>query len=152
MTAAELLLLASMLAPGAELAGDAPDIARAIATVVAEERDHLYDEETDAAVMLVYAWRESRFQSHAVGDGGKAKGAWQLHMTVPSVAFRPLLAARRWYGWAREGRRYWPACPLQGISGGGERGARIAGERLTFARALLKRLREHHVPGLEAGF
>lgn len=151
MTAAELLLLASMLAPGAERAGDVRAVAEAISTVIDETQERLYDDETDAALMLVYAWRESRFQADAIGDGGRALGAWQLWVTSRDIALRPMRAARVWYGWAREGKRYWPACPLQGISGGGERGARIAAERLTFARALVKRLREHHVPGLATG-
>jgi hypothetical protein len=138
VTPAELLLLASLLAPGAERAGDVRAVTEAIATAVASQRERLYDERTDAAIMLVYAWRESGFRAHAVGDNGRAKGAWQLWLVPDASAFDLGRAARIWYARAVEGKKWWPDCPLKSVSGGGDMGARIAAHRVALARTLLE--------------
>lgn len=60
-------------------------IASAIVSVVDPVRPVFGDADTDAAVMLETAWRESYFLPGKVGDRGKSFGYWQLQRVDPSI-------------------------------------------------------------------
>ena len=145
MTGAELLVVAAMLAPGAERTPGAADVVQAVALAVQDARARVFDDDptgdTDAVVQLVYAWRESGFRADAVGDGGKSLGMWQLRYTPAAFALDPLRAAIVWRRLAFAGKRRWPDCPLRGVSGGGSAGERVAAQRVQLARQLVGRLR-----------
>jgi len=65
-----ILLMWSILAPGADRLPSAIPVADAIAAVAGDEQT--------AALLSVYAWRESSLQPHVVGDGGRSCGVWQM--------------------------------------------------------------------------
>jgi hypothetical protein len=56
----------------------------------------------DAALMATFTSYESGNVATAVGDGGRAHGAFQLHYVPEQVAFDPLRAAPIWRSIARE--------------------------------------------------
>jgi hypothetical protein len=56
-----------------------PETAQAIATVADARPLPGSDARQTAAVLVVMAFRESAFQLDAVGDGGAARGLWQVH-------------------------------------------------------------------------
>lgn len=137
MTPATLLLLAAHIAPGADHTGDVRAIARAVVAAVECHADRVYDTDTDEALMLEYAWKESRFHARAVNPAGDSLGAWQLRFATRKQAFSPSSAARIWYSRALAGKKLWPDEPLQGICGGGAAGRKVASERIEAARALV---------------
>src|SRR5208337_2475514 len=66
-----VLAIWHLMAPGAEHLASATRVADAIeATSGGDERV--------AALMGVYAWRESSLQPNVVGDGGRSCGIWQM--------------------------------------------------------------------------
>jgi hypothetical protein len=77
---AALLVLAQTLAgaslPSAAIASAVEDVA-----AVAEAEAPLVegDRLATASVLLVWSWKESAWRANAIGDGGKACGATQLH-------------------------------------------------------------------------
>jgi hypothetical protein len=88
------MALWQLLAPGAEKFPTAPGIADAIAHAV----EHHADPERWAAVMSLYAFRESSLRPGVIGDSGQSCGAWQL----PCAAVRgKTLAAQAalWLGY-----------------------------------------------------
>jgi len=58
------------------------DTAEAIAEVV-EHEEPLFEDDADrvktASLLVAVAFTEGRFDPHAVGDHGRAHGAWQVH-------------------------------------------------------------------------
>src|SRR5580704_7228535 len=72
------LAIWALLAPGAERFPTAPGIADAIAHAV----EHQADPERWAAVMSLYAWRESSLRPGVTGDGGRSCSVWQLPCAV----------------------------------------------------------------------
>ena len=72
-----VLLMMAAIAPDAENTNDARALAGEIARVSVDTHE--------AATMVVVAWRESAFRANAVGDGGLARCAFQLHGAPRSV-------------------------------------------------------------------
>lgn len=74
-----------------------PD-ARRIADAIARTADGAItgDKALDASVMATFSSYESGNNASAVGDGTKAKGAWQLHFVDDAVAFDPEQAVTWW--------------------------------------------------------
>lgn len=77
MVLTTVLMMMAAIAPDAENTNDARAIASEIARVAVDSHE--------AAIMVVVAWRESAFRSNAVGDGGLARCAYQLHNAPRSV-------------------------------------------------------------------
>jgi hypothetical protein len=74
-----------------------PDAVR-IAEAIARHADGAIsgNPELDAAIEATFSSYESGNKADAVGDAGKAKGAWQLHFADESVAFDPEQAVTWW--------------------------------------------------------
>jgi hypothetical protein len=89
--------------PLAPRAPDAPVIADGIAVAVAgDELPPLTGtREGDAALLGLYAYRESSLRACASGDGGRSLGPWQLQRLPPALACAPADAARVWLHVAR---------------------------------------------------
>lgn len=131
--------------PGAMSLRDAPAIADAIATAVTFDSDPVWDAETEAAVMTVYADRESGLRLHP--------GHWVDPKTGKAVDAHAngFLQIRAAQGLADAGTQsaYWldllhdgaqrcsqsPAAPLSGNCYGA--GRRIADRRVRMARVAL---------------
>jgi hypothetical protein len=78
-----VLSLWHLLSPGAERLPQAPAIARAIETAVSEDFARGYvDAPLEAAVVAVYAARESSLRPGVRGDGGKSCGLLQLRCSL----------------------------------------------------------------------
>ena len=75
-----LIAFVAAIHPMAPQCGHAADVVNAVALAVASDPlpPVFASREADAAVLTYVAWRESRFDTHASGDGGKSRGAWQL--------------------------------------------------------------------------
>lgn len=101
MTLAAVLAMMAALHPGAPRTGCAREVASAVATAV--NLDGALPDATDdltAALLVVYAWQESRFACHARrGDAGVAVCAFQVHAHTETNARAlersPVLCARR---------------------------------------------------------
>jgi hypothetical protein len=79
MQAATILALWHLLSPGLERLPTAAPIAAAIATACAEDAARGYaDAPLEAAVMAVYAYRESSLRPAVTGDGGRSCGMLQM--------------------------------------------------------------------------
>jgi hypothetical protein len=138
---------------------DAQRIAEASAQVVLEDAARAlppfgssYAE--DLVVQDYWALRESGLRARAVGDGGKAHGAWQEHS---ACGVRPLPEqARCWRELVREGVRrcgpgpaayaiLWGGCAVDLTPYGapGATSATAAAKRVSAARALLRRALEN---------
>jgi hypothetical protein len=118
-----ILIMMAAIAPGADNVNDARAIAAEIARVAADRHE--------AAVMVVVAWRESAFRASAVGDGGLARCAFQLHGAPRSVLtdLRQCteLAAER----LRASAAACPSAPLAAFASGTcERGRKISAWRM----------------------
>ena len=74
-----------------------PDAQR-IADAIARHADGAItgNPELDAAIEATFSSYESGNKADAVGDSGKAKGAWQLHFADEAVAFDPEQAVTWW--------------------------------------------------------
>ncbi len=74
-----------------------PDAAR-IADAIAHGADGSLTgtRREDAALMATFSSYESGNKADAVGDSGRARGAWQLHYVADSVAFDPARAVSVW--------------------------------------------------------
>lgn len=130
------------IAPGAERYGEAADIAKAIAYAVAAEASPVLESrELDAAVLAVWAWKESNNRARAVGDGGRSCGAWQETCASPTVAYTPKLAAARELDLARAGVVICPEQPFAPLSGGCKAARKLADRRVAWARRLLEKVR-----------
>ncbi len=95
--------------------------------------------EMDVAVLVVTAWRESRFQTRAVGDGGDSLGAWQLQRVDRDVAFDLARSTPLAYARLREGARRCPSAPLAPYVGGcwSSRARRESALRMAKAREMV---------------
>lgn len=102
------------LAVRAQKAPDAQEIAdAAVDSVLADYEAGLppigRDYVQDLAVQSYWAFRESNLRKHALGDGGKSRGPWQLQ---GKCGQKPVAQqARCWRVLAREGIRYCPRAP-----------------------------------------
>jgi hypothetical protein len=96
--------MAMAIAPRAEHTQDA----HAIIAIIA----NMSQSKHDAAMLLVQAWRESRFKKDAVGDKGKALGPWQLHRAPSQVLTDLGLATRITLARLHESETLCPAHPL----------------------------------------
>ena len=132
--------------PGSE----APVVANAIAQAVLEDDTQgPYDRETKAALLAVFAFRESALQAHpclhsklpTCGDSGAAHGYWQLHQPAgEDVAVRQ---AQVWLALLRESAARCPERPLAMVASGFcDRGTRLAESRLKVAEAAVSTWRQ----------
>jgi hypothetical protein len=135
--------------PLAPRAPDAPVIADGIAVAVAEDELPALtgSREGDAALLGVYAYRESSLRACASGDGGKSLGPWQLQRLPPSVACAPADAARVWLHVARASIERCAELPLPErlaalASGSCARGRRLVRWRWEQAGALLAQVEQ----------
>jgi len=96
--------MAMAIAPGAEHTQDAHIIIQTIANMSQSKHE--------AAILLIQAWYESRFNKNAIGDKGKALGPWQLHRVPREVLTNLPLAARITIARLRESDTLCPAHPL----------------------------------------
>jgi hypothetical protein len=80
MQSLRLLVLAvwALIHPAAPHLRDAEPIADAIARAVDTAGALPWSREETTAVMAYYAMRESWLNAHAVGDGGRSCGPWQI--------------------------------------------------------------------------
>jgi hypothetical protein len=99
-----VLHMAMAIAPGAEHTQDAHIIIQTIANMSQSKHE--------AAILLIQAWRESRFNKNAIGDKGKALGPWQLHRVPNEVLTNLPLATRITLARLRESNTLCPAHPL----------------------------------------
>jgi hypothetical protein len=118
-----VLIMMAAIAPDAENTHDARAIADEIARVSVDTHE--------AAIMVVVAWRESAFRAGAVGDGGLARCAYQLHNAPRSVLtdLRECteLAAER----IRASEVACPSAPLAAFASGTcERGRKLSAWRM----------------------
>jgi hypothetical protein len=119
---------------------DAPTIIHAIETVVHEEKAPVYGSRIADAVILAYtAKAESDLTLGAVGDHGRAFGAYQLHSPRGrGDALTQTRAALEWMRWAR-GRC--PRMPMQAfMSGGCHVATELARSRMRKIMAALKKM------------
>ncbi len=134
----------SSVHPLAARAGDAFEIATAIASVVSEDAQPpvFGSHDEDAAVMAYYALRESWLRKGAIGDHGRSFGVWQQ---APERGRADVLTqARAWLALLHDGARTCPASPAAPLSGGCVSARGIADRRVARARALLEGARENH--------
>jgi hypothetical protein len=113
-----VLALVAALHPQAPRLTDARAVSRAIAQVVASEEPlpNMTRERT-AALLVVMAWHESRFQMHAVGDHGKSFCALQVQ-NQPWLADNPLACVRAGMTHLRASMMACPEAPLASYAGG----------------------------------
>ena len=138
------LLIAFLQAvdPQAATMRDAPQIIRAIETVVPQEKHTVFGSpEADALLLAYTAKAESDMTLHAVGDHGRAFGAFQLHSPLGrGDAVTQTRAALEWFRWAR-GR-----CPRMAMqaymSGGCQRAHGLALYRMQKIMAALRKMRK----------
>jgi hypothetical protein len=137
-----LIALAFLIAPRAASRTDT--LAIIDATVFAVEHDPdapiFGSREADAAVLLYTAWRESEWHLHAVGDHGRALGAWQLQFEAGrGDARKQAVVALQLLHWAA---RVCPDLPAAAyLSGRCDRARVQAGQRMNRVARLLDRLR-----------
>jgi len=136
------VLLLSFLAavhPMAPKTADAPTIVSAIERVVSEESEPVFGTRQADAVVLAYtAWAESRMHLRAVGDHGKAFGAFQVHSSAGRAD--AVTQARAALGHLRRDRAVCPSMPVSAfVSGNCAHGRRLARYRMKeIMRALRK--------------
>jgi len=85
-----ILTIWMLLAPGAQRLPSASPIADAIVSATTDERE--------AALLALYAWRESSLRPEVTGGGGRSCGPWQMRCS----AVRGLslgAQARLWLSW-----------------------------------------------------
>jgi hypothetical protein len=113
-----VLALVTALHPQASRVGDAGAVSRAIAQVVSSE-DPLPNmtRERTAALLVVMAWHESRFQMRVVGDHGRAFCAMQIH-DAPWLANSPVACIRAAMKHLRASMIACPDAPLAAYAGG----------------------------------
>jgi hypothetical protein len=138
----------SAMSPSPVHAGDAGAIARAIAQVVTEDgaRAPVYtSHDEDAAVMALWAVRESTLNLHAVNDHGRSFGAWQQDARFGGKG-DAYTQARAWLWLLHQGKRLcpehpgavaWGACHARDVLTGKDV-AELAAEREASARELLE--------------
>jgi len=138
-----VLALMLFLQPNAPWDVTYQDTARAIAQVVDEEAP-LFDDDAGkdrtTVLLVAVAYRESRFDPRAVGDGGRARGLWQQH--GGAALFDPATAARRAVRALRTSMGACAARPLDErlaayASGSCSRGGSASRERMALADRLL---------------
>jgi hypothetical protein len=136
-----LIALAVLIAPRAAVRADT--LAIIDAAVFAVEHDPeapiFGSREADAAVLLYTAWRESEWYLHAVGDHGRALGAWQLQFEAGrGDARKQAVVALQLLHWAA---RVCPDLPAAAyLSGRCDRARVQAGQRMNRVARLLERL------------
>ena len=96
--------MAMAIAPGAEHTQDAHTMIPTIAKMAKSNHE--------AAILLLMAWRESRFKRKAIGDKGKALGPWQLHRVPTEVLTNLPLATHITIIRLRDSETLCPAHPL----------------------------------------
>lgn len=130
------------LAPGQRLSPEAPVVANAIAFSILTEPAGPYDDETTAALLAEFAFKESGIQAHpcahtkspTCGDSGLAHGYWQLHQ--PSGEETAERQAASWLALLRQSAAVCPGRPLAMVASGQcDLGTRIADARLKAAQA-----------------
>jgi hypothetical protein len=99
-----VFVMATAIAPGAEKTQDAKPVMQAIAATATNNHD--------AALLLIVAWRESRFKNGVIGDGGLALGPWQSHNAPRAVLWNLPLAAKVALARIRYGETVCPQFPL----------------------------------------
>lgn len=126
-----VLALATHIAPGAEKTQNAKEVIRAVAATV--------DNRKDAAKLLIVAWRESRFNKGAIGDGGLALGAWQSHSAPRAVLWNLPLAAKFALDHLRYGETICPQWPLAVYASGNcKKGHKVSDERMKEVNRILE--------------
>jgi hypothetical protein len=143
-----LALLTSLAAREHVEARATPELAAGIVAGAEAEPVFAGDDGVRKTVALdvALAWLESRFDPHAVGDHGSARGLFQVHAPeLPTVeaqtraANRLLRASFRACGSGDEGLAWYAAGGASGCTSEG--GTRASRGRMALARWLL-----HHVP------
>jgi hypothetical protein len=118
-----ILLMLAAISPGAEKMKDARAIAVEVWNVAETPRE--------AATLLVTAWEESRFQQSAVGDGGQARTAYQLHGAPRTAVLDIGEATRIASARLRASARLCPRWPLAVYASGScDRGHRLNDRRM----------------------
>lgn len=141
MNLESLLLLISTIAPGAEHANAAQDVAAAISHVVDDTNPIFGSGDVDRAVLVEMAWQESRFRRDAVGDSHRSKGAYQLQGVPEALAFDVDRATVIAYARIRESAKACPASPLAPYASGSctnRGGRRISALRMAEALRLVR--------------
>jgi hypothetical protein len=125
--------------PGLERAPTALPLARAIAQAVAEDSAPVWPMPEEAAIVALWAVKESWLAPNAVGDHGQAFGYLQLH----SAAGRgtELEQVRGWLALLREGARICPESPAAPLSGSCMGARALADRRVERATELLGAIR-----------
>lgn len=126
--------------PGAERSSDAPAIANAIVVAVLEDADNAPvtgSHAEDAALMAVYALRESWLRHGLVGDGGRSFAVWQQPAYVGRLSIEE--QARAWLFTLHAAAEVCPESPAAPLAGGCERARAVADRRARTARRLLAR-------------
>lgn len=135
------------------LSPEAPQVASAIAeAVLADEAQHAndaepapYDPELRAALLAVFAFRESGVRAHpclhsklsTCGDSGAAHGYWQLHQ--PAGEERAVRQAEVWLALLRQSAALCPEKPLAMVASGFcDRGTKLADSRLKVAETAVE--------------
>lgn len=137
---ATILVLWRLWYPGAERMKAAPTIAAAIALVVLEDGAEapVYGSHAeDAAVMAVYALRESWLRDGLAGDDGRSWGVWQQPAYVGKADI--VTQARAWLQTLHYAAEICPESPAAPQSGGCQQARRVADRRVRKARELLAR-------------
>lgn len=116
VTVKYLIILANAISPGASDQNNGFEVLSAIASVVnATPPPQGWTSEQFASVMVATAWRESRFNSQAVGDNGRSTCAFQVK---GGSTTDPVQCASRAAHVIRESVRTCPSSPLAGYCGG----------------------------------
>lgn len=138
-----VLAMASVIAPGAEVPWDLAD---AVA-MVAEEAPLPEGPEYTAALLVVTAWEESRFERTARGDSGKSAGYFGLWCGGYERKCRSVEdawgAARMALAWHHESRRVCRSLPKAEqqalyLSGTCDRGLALSRRRSWLTRVAMR--------------
>ena len=124
-----LLALALQLGPAQ---GQARLASNAICTAVEHSKQDVYNPDYLAALLLITAFGETRFDPSLRGDSGHSCGMFQLKSQNPSTceafAGNTYLAAAAAIHWLVDSARVCPACPACAYAGGcNNRGAQAIG-------------------------
>lgn len=141
MQALTLLLFALLarIAPGADRVGDARAVVPAIAwAVTVDTRPPVFESrDLDGAVLVVFAWHESRMQMKPrVRIDARAWCALQVH-GPRALEESPTACAQAALYVMHEGARICPVSPMAPYAGSCLRARALADARVTQARALL---------------
>jgi len=150
MTLAVLLAVLTDLEDGRALPGYPRAVAVAILEAVEHDREPpvFGSRDADAAVLGLWAWRESRLDPYAVNPAGRSFGAWQqgrpcgtAPVTQQARCFLHLLHAGARLCPDSPGAVAWGACHARDVLTGRDV-AELAAERVERALRALARVRE----------